>query len=366
MNLLKLINYLVKIKSEVNSFEKLDECIDFCENYFSNKDVFIKKIKYKNYPSIFISNQNSLECDVISVGHIDVIPADDKMFSINVKDHIMYGRGVADMKSYVAVSIKNLEYVIDNKINVKYGLLIVSDEENGGFNGTNYWVNELGLKAKIVLDPDGGELINYIVKKSKGVVIAKLVSQGKSAHGSKPWLGLDAIESLLNVIKNIRNIFPYYSEDNLPTSNYVSTVHVGLISGGEASNKVANHAEAILNFRIIEDDNVDSIKEKIKNSLNKYVSFEVIAYTNPIIRDPKDFLIQKYQESMLKIVNKCDFINYDCASDGRFFYNKGMTLVTHQANCGNFHSNDEWIDLKSLYQFRKIQLDFLICFNNVN
>ncbi|HSQ97171.1 MAG TPA: M20/M25/M40 family metallo-hydrolase [Rickettsiales bacterium] len=363
MKLLKLINELIKIKSEVNSFDKLNECIDFCENYFSNKNVFIKKIKYNNYPSIFISNQDSLECDVISVGHIDVIPAENEMFSIKIKDGKMYGRGVADMKSCLAVGMKNLEYIIENKINIKYGLLIVSDEETGGFNGTGYWVNELGLKAKVVLDPDGGGSINSIVEKSKGVVIAKLISQGKSAHGSKTWLGIDAVENLLNVINKIRSIFPYYSVDNVPNSNYVSTVNVGLIKGGDAPNQVANYAEATLNFRIIENENIDTIKEKIQNSLNKYVSYEILAFTNPVIRNRKDFLIQKYQKSMLKTVNNVDFIFYDSASDGRFFYNKGMTLITHQATSGGGHSNEEWINLRLLYKFKKIQLDFLIDFN---
>jgi len=365
MKLLKLINELIKIKSEVNTFPKLNECIDFCENYFLNKKVFIKKVKYNNYPSIFISNQNTLECDVISVGHIDVIPADDKMFSIDIRNHKMYGRGVADMKSCVAVGIKNLEYIIDNNINIKYGLLIVSDEENGGFNGTNYWVNELGLKAKVALDPDGGESINYIVEKSKGVAIAKIISQGKSAHGSKPWLGIDAVENLINVLNKLRSIFPYYSQDNLPESNFVSTMNVGLIKGGEASNQVANYAEAVLNFRIIENESVNSIKEKITNCLNKYTSFEILASTEPTTRDKQNSLMKKYQNSITQVVGKSYFKNYDCASDGRFFHNKGAVLITHQANCGNHHSDAEWIDLKSLYQFKKIQLNFLINFNSV-
>ena len=40
--------------------------------------------------------------------------------------------------------------------------LWIEDEETGGFNGAKYWTENLGLKTKVLLDPDGGKEINKI------------------------------------------------------------------------------------------------------------------------------------------------------------------------------------------------------------
>ena len=363
MELLELIKQMVSIKSEVDNFDKLSECLNFCENYFFDKNVFIQRTEHNDYPSLLISNQKSLELDVLSVGHIDVVPASNEMFSVTTEGDKMFGRGVADMKSYVAVGMQNLEYIVDNKIDMKYGILIVSDEETGGFNGSNHWVNNLGLKSKVVMDPDGGLCITDIIEKSKGVVIVKLTAIGKEVHGSKPWLGIDANEHLIQTINNIRKDFAYCSADNMPNDTWFSTVHIGTIKGGDASNKVSSHAEATLNFRITESETVKSIEEKVKAALSNYVSMEIIGSTETILVRNDDYL-DKYRDCMSHRIGKTFLKNSDSASDGRFFHNKGMTLITHQANCGGLHAHDEWIDIKSLYDFKEIQLDYLRNFKN--
>lgn len=51
----------------------------------------------------------------------------------------MYARGCMDMKAFVVIGLSALEKILNENISIKYGVLIVSDEETGGFDGTKYW-----------------------------------------------------------------------------------------------------------------------------------------------------------------------------------------------------------------------------------
>ena len=91
-------------------------------------DVFEKK---GVAPVIMIRNHKSLDFDALVLGHIDVVPAEDKMFNPVVKGGKLYGRGSLDMKSFAAVAMNSMQYVIENKLPIKFGIILSSDEEKG-------------------------------------------------------------------------------------------------------------------------------------------------------------------------------------------------------------------------------------------
>lgn len=119
MNTIELSQDLIKIPSISGNFTETRHCIDYCKNYFKNfNNVKIKEIEINNTPSVLLSNYDGLDFDIISIGHIDVVPVeDDKMFVPEIKDGKLYGRGSYDMKSLVAVSMKMLEYVLKITLN---------------------------------------------------------------------------------------------------------------------------------------------------------------------------------------------------------------------------------------------------------
>lgn len=81
----------------------------------------------------------------------------------------------------------------------------------------------------------------------------KLTSNGLSAHGSMPWLGIDANENLINTLVNIRKYFPYVSRENPADNEWITTFHTGIFNGGEAMNTICPEAIAKVDFRITED-----------------------------------------------------------------------------------------------------------------
>lgn len=362
MDLIELTKKLISFPSYTGNDVAMNDCLEYCINYFSNNpNIFIKRVEKNNIKSVLISNADTVDFDVLEVGHVDVVPANDiSMFNPRIEGNIMYGRGTGDMKGSVAVAMKLFDYVIENNLPIKYGLLIVTDEEPGGFDGAKYWSEELGLKTKILLDGDAGGKLNKIIYKAKACFFVKLIAKGESSHGSMPWLGIDANESLMNTIFNLRKVFPYISRKNKPDDAWITTMHVGIMNGGEAINSIASYAEATVDFRFTEKYSNESIAEIVKNSLDDGVYFTVEEEGIPVFNDINNKYLQLYKNIIEKKTgNTVEFDFTTGASDARYFASRDTVIISNQADCGNLHGDSEWVDIKKLEDFFEIRKEFL-------
>ena len=88
---------------------------------------------------------------LVLLGHTDVVPTgpieqwDSDPFIGTERDGLLYGRGVADMKSSVAAFITACEDISSEKIPLKgkLGIMLTSDEEGPGEDGVKKVVEEL-------------------------------------------------------------------------------------------------------------------------------------------------------------------------------------------------------------------------------
>ncbi len=362
MNLIELTKKLVEFPSYNGNIDTINSCLDFCIGYFANNpNIFIRRVEKNGVRSVLFSNADVLNFDVLEVGHIDVVPVNDfKMFNPKISGDIMYGRGAGDMKGSVAAAMKLFDHVIENNLKLRYGLLIVTDEEPGGFDGSKYWADELGLKAKIILDGDAGGELNTIIYKSKACFFVKLTSIGESAHGSKPWLGVDANEGLINTINNLRKEFPYISRKNPPNDEWITTMHVGTIAGGEMINSIASCAEAVVDFRYTEKYSNESLLEIVKNCLDDGVEVLVQEEGIPVFNDINNRYIQLYKSIVeAKTGKNVKFDFTTGASDSRYFAKDGAVIISNQPDCGNLHSDNEWLNIVKLEEFFNIRVNFI-------
>ncbi len=49
--------------------------------------------------------KNTFDFDILTVGHLDVVPAPKKIFVPNIEGNKLYGRGSGDMKSQIAIAL---------------------------------------------------------------------------------------------------------------------------------------------------------------------------------------------------------------------------------------------------------------------
>ena len=120
-------------------------------------------------------------------------------------------------------------------------VLFVVGEETGG-DGMNH-ANELNLSWKTVIFGEPTEL--KLASGHKGMLIFSLKVYGKAGHSGYPWLGKSANHMLVPALAALQRI-------KLPSSQKYgnSTLNVGFIQGGVASNVIAETAEAKIGIRI--------------------------------------------------------------------------------------------------------------------
>ncbi|MHA1947424.1 MAG: M20/M25/M40 family metallo-hydrolase [Candidatus Hodarchaeales archaeon] len=125
------------------------------------------------YSSIYLTNDLTKPCDILFMGHLDVVPTskgwNSDPFALTVKENKFgFGRGSKDCKGSVVSSMLFLQSfsqrLSDDKSSNKVGLFLSTDEETGGENGVKYFFNyvvENELAPKYVINVDGGPKVVY-------------------------------------------------------------------------------------------------------------------------------------------------------------------------------------------------------------
>lgn len=362
MDLFKTIETLVKFKTETGSAAEIDKCLDFIASCFEGTDAVVQIERFKEAsPVIFIRNNNDMMQDALVLGHIDVVKADDKMFEPYVAGGKMFGRGTLDMKSFAAVAIHSMLYVLENKLPIKFGIILSTDEEKGSKSTHAFMERFPAVNAKVVLDNDVGGDVTKIINKCKNPVFVKLIAEGKQAHGSTPWEGIDANELLMRSLARLRADFPYYDlKSGAPENTWVDTMHVALLNGGEVSNIIAGHAEALLDVRLTETSTLEQLEMKLQKACVEGVSYKIVSSSTPVVMSEKNPLILGYKKLAEKIMGQAiEFQQIGGATDARLFAEKGATVIMHSGSGEGMHADGEYVVLQSVEDLAKIQIEYL-------
>lgn len=361
MDLLKTAEELIRFRTVTGNAAEINKAAKYIKNLFAGTAAKTEIFQKEASPVVFIRNCENLDFDVIVLGHIDVVPAEDKMFEPVSKDGRMYGRGTLDMKSFAAVALHSMEHVINKKLPVKFGVILSTDEEKGSKSTESFMNAYPQISAKIVLDNDVGGDISKIITKCKNPVFVKLIAEGLEAHGSTPWEGIDANELLLKSWTNIRKLYPYYSKElPQPENTWFDTVHFARIAGGEVANIISNHAEALLDFRLTENSTVENLENNLKKCLVKGVRYEIVSASTPVVMDENNPYIQDYKTFAENILGrKIEFQQIGGATDSRAFAVKGSTVIMHSGTGEGMHASGEYVEVESVRQIADIQIKFL-------
>ncbi len=350
MDLQKILEDLISIPSVTSNTKACKKAIDYVDNLVTSYGLKTKLYEKNDVYSLLVAKEIKKSYKVILNGHLDVVPASEDGFKPKVKTigkhRVLVGRGSNDMKGGDAAMIVAYLELVKEGINNDTAMLFTTDEETGGFNGASYVVDQ-GLKADILFVPDGGK--NWkVCTDEKGVFHLKFVSKGKSAHGSRPWLGDNAIEKLITVYENIKKEFIKEWKEPTKEDNWKPTINLGAINGGEAANQVPNSATMLVDIRYPSPVTQDELEEIVKRSILKNVTWQAISTGAPLSIDMNN----KYLKKWLEVVDKKKFEKAHGASDARFFAAKGMDCIITTPRASGSHIENEWIDLDDLLKFK--------------
>jgi succinyl-diaminopimelate desuccinylase len=350
MELQKILEDIVSIPSITSDKQSCKKVIDYIDILVKKEGLKSKIFENDGVYSLLIAKKIKMKYEIILNGHMDVVPAPLDQFKpvVKVEDgkRIMYGRGTSDMKGpNVSILLAFLECIKEG-CEKDMALLFTTDEEYGGFKGMKYIVDK-GITAEIFFIPDGGQ--NWtICAEEKGVFHIKFKSSGISAHGSRVWLGDNAIEKLIKVYRNIDREFNKRWGKVTKRNNWKPTLNLGALNGGDNANKVPNQAEMLIDIRYPPSITQEMLEGLIKESIIKDVSWESISTGSPLKTD----LDNKYVRKWLKLIKNPVLEKESGASDGRFLAEKGITVLLTKSRCSEAHIDNEWVDIDDLIVFK--------------
>lgn len=258
--LVELTKDLIRFKTMIANSAEIHRCADFIENWLQKHDLPARRFDFNGTPSV-LSTPGDGPVDILLMSHIDVVDGPDDLFDPYEKDGRLCGRGAIDDKYAAALSmILMREHAKRGAKKPALGILITGDEEVGGKNGAKKALEH--VRAGFCIALDGGNLKKIVVKE-KGILRLRLTATGKSAHGARPWLGENAIETLMADCAEIRSFFL----DLDAPDHWHRTVNLGKIEGGKSINQVPDRAEAIFDIRYTENDDVDALVREMRSRI---------------------------------------------------------------------------------------------------
>ncbi|MDD4983395.1 MAG: M20/M25/M40 family metallo-hydrolase [Candidatus ainarchaeum sp.] len=303
MDEIQLARELLKINSvSGNELEIGNYIVNLLRPYFK-----IKKQKVGNSFNIFAYIGKP---KLILNTHIDTVAP---FFEVKENERYLYGRGACDTKGLMASML--CAGIDAAKEGVKdFGILFTVREETD-FAGVKKAINLVNPEIMIVGEPTN---FDFVVGQ-KGIISAKIIARGKTAHSATPEKGDSAISKLLDVLQKIQKMI-------LPTSPQLgpTTLNIGKISGGVASNIVPDYAEASISFRLACDSKI------ILNDLNeicKGLELQIINCYEYKITDSGFLKSFKNKKIVLPYFTEMGFWN--CKA---FIFGPGQAKYAHSKN----------------------------------
>lgn len=235
------------------------ELIDFAQSHLAALGVK-SRITYnaeRTKANLFATLGEGKPAGVIVSGHTDTVPWDGQDWSVDplsavVQNERLYGRGSADMKSFIAIALSNAKRFLESDSPFAVHFAFSYEEEIGCF-GVKELIADMrdaGIKPLACIVGEPTSMVPAIAH--KGVYRYKCCVRGKEAHSSLTPKSVNAIEMAARVIGKVRDMAegfersePRYEGFDVP----FSTASVGQFHGGIADNVVPRDAEFRYEFR---------------------------------------------------------------------------------------------------------------------
>ncbi len=220
------------------------------------------------------------ELGLLFHSHMDTVPfaAMTSPLSAEITDGHIWGRGSVDQKGGLAASVMAVAAIARSGIRPKrgLGLALVIDEESE-HRGSMALVeqmasSELGYAAgcqAIVTEPSSLRL----VVGCKGTVPYQIRVQGKAAHGSRPWLGDNAVHGAMQVVTALEGV--EYPELTVPGYGPVKgSLNLGVIEGGRAYNIVPDECLIWFDRRTVPGESQEAVLGAVQAILDQLAAGE--------------------------------------------------------------------------------------------
>lgn len=350
--LIPLVSELIRMKSA--SPEAVNKSAEYCANWLARQGLRVQVLENQGLKSVVaVGGQSQAEETLILNGHLDVVPGEETDFIPRIEGGKLFGRGSYDMLGAVAAMMIATAEIAKSPHGCKVVLQLVPDEETGGEHGTGYLV-EQGASGDFVIC---GEPTNLQISvQAKGVLQLLVEVHGISAHGSRPWLGKNAITRGFEMYQQIQSLhFLQASSPFFPSPSF----NLAKVEGGKAINQVPDHCKFYLDIRYLPNQDPEQILTDIRRIASD-AAVTVIQQGAPVQTDENSRYVRSLQQTTSELAGTpIKLFGQDGTADTRYYAKHGIPAVEFGPIGANHHGPDEYVDIESLYLYQQILKEFI-------
>ena len=338
--------------------------------------------KEKTKASLHCRIGPAVDGGVILSGHTDVVPVegqawDTDPFTLVKKDGKLFARGSADMKGYIACCLASLPTLIKADLKKPIYFAFSYDEEIGCLAAPElieHIKKTYPENATYAIIGEPSSLEPVIGK--KGVCYVQTEVNGSAGHSSGIHKEISAIHEstrLIMWLENKMNLLALEKQDHRFEPPH-STLHVGQISGGVATNIVADYTRFEWDVRVIPKDAIQTIfddfftfcKEREEEVRKLFPGFKI---TNTLLHPPVPALDTKETDPIVALTKKISGNNtwrtVAYAAEAGQFHEAGYQSIIcgpgsiEQAHRANEFTTQEQLD-KCVVMLQKLVIEFSI------
>lgn len=209
---------------------------------------------------------------IVLSGHSDVVPVDGQdwtsdPFNVRRAENRLYGRGTADMKSFIALCLALAPDFAARRLSQPVHFAFSYDEEVGCI-GVRRLIEDLGglaVRPSLCIVGEPTEMKVIIGHKGKKNVRCEV--HGKECHSALNHRGVNAVEIAAEMVAFLRQMQRRIRREGPFDFGYdppYTTVHTGVIDGGTALNIVPALCEFEFEFRNLPNHDVNELMAELR------------------------------------------------------------------------------------------------------
>ncbi|HII1628537.1 TPA: ArgE/DapE family deacylase [Staphylococcus aureus] len=322
---IQLLADIVELQTENNN--EIDVC-NYLTDLFDKYDIKSEILKVNEHRANIVAEIGNGSPILALSGHMDVVDAGNQdnwsypPFQLTEKDGKLYGRGTTDMKGgLMALVVSLIELKEQNELPHGTIRLLATAGEEKEQEGAKLLADKGYLDdvdSLIIAEPTG----SGIYYAHKGSMSCKVTATGKAVHSSVPFIGDNAIDTLLEFYnlfkekyselkqqdtKHELDVAPMFKsligkEISEEDANYASglTAVCSIINGGKQFNSVPDEASLEFNVRPVPEYDNDFIESFFQNIINDVdsnkLSLDIPSNHRPVTSDKNSKLITTIKE----------------------------------------------------------------------
>lgn len=285
---------------------------------------------------------------LLFAGHMDVVPAASGWtgdpFKPVVENGRVYARGSADMKAGLSSMMAAfIDLSCDERFGGNLAFLATCDEEVG-CSGVKRFLEEntLEITGALIGEPTSMRLASG----EKGAVWSELNFKGKSAHGSQPQEGINAVLLLIDAYQRIAGELG--GIEGL-------TVSLNKVSGGSKENTVPDSASCVLDIRFMSNISPPEVTGVIDKVLSRFegAGQKVLLTRNPFSSSGR--LSDCVRSTLVEIGREPEPLTMTYFTDGAFIAPSGIeTVILGPGAASMAHKANEYVELEEIHIAREI------------